>query len=99
LKRARLRKIIAEKQAELASLPMIERELQQRQTDVDVANTAYGIVAKALKEAEIKSDALPDARLISGIGPAAAKQAAPRHILGSGRSHQFAGGRGSGLFP
>ena len=36
LKRARLRKIIAEKQAELASLPMIERELQQRQTDVDV---------------------------------------------------------------
>ncbi len=66
LKRARLRKIIAEKQAELASLPMIERELQQRQTDVDVANTAYGIVAKALKEAEIKSDALlPDARLIS----------------------------------
>jgi uncharacterized protein involved in exopolysaccharide biosynthesis len=65
MKRARLRKILAEKQAELDSLPMIERELQQRQTDVDVANTAYGIVAKALKEAEIKSDALPDARLIS----------------------------------
>jgi len=65
MKRARLRKILAEKQAELASLPMIEREVQQRQTDVDVANTAYGIVAKALKEAELKSDALPEARLIS----------------------------------
>jgi uncharacterized protein involved in exopolysaccharide biosynthesis len=65
MKRARLRKILAEKQAELASLPMIERELQQRQTDVDVANTAYGIVAQALKDAEIKSDALPEARLIS----------------------------------
>ena len=65
MKRARLRKILAEKQAELASLPMIEREVQQRQTDVDVASTAYGIVAKALKEAELKSDALPEARLIS----------------------------------
>jgi len=65
MKRARLRKILAEKQAELASLPMIEREVQQRQTDVDVANTAYGIVARALKEAELKSDALPEARLIS----------------------------------
>ena len=65
MKRARLRKILAEKQAELASLPMIEREVQQRQTDIDVANTAYGIVAKALKEAELKSDALPEARLIS----------------------------------
>jgi uncharacterized protein involved in exopolysaccharide biosynthesis len=65
MKRARLRKILAEKQAELASLPMIEREVQQRQTDVDVASTAYAIVAKALKEAELKSDALPEARLIS----------------------------------
>jgi uncharacterized protein involved in exopolysaccharide biosynthesis len=65
LKRARLRKILAEKKAELASLPMIERELTQRQTDVDVANTAYGIVAQALKDAEIKSDAMPEARLIS----------------------------------
>ena len=100
MKRARLRKILAEKQAELASLPMIERELQQRQTDVDVADTAYGLVAKALKEAQLKSDALPEARpYLSGIGPAVAKQAAPRHTLGSGRSHRSAGRRGSGLFP
>jgi uncharacterized protein involved in exopolysaccharide biosynthesis len=65
LKRARLRKILAEKQAELAELPKIERGLQQRETDVQVANTAYEAVAKALKEAEMKSDALAEARLVS----------------------------------
>jgi uncharacterized protein involved in exopolysaccharide biosynthesis len=65
MKRARFRKILAEKQAELASLPMIERELQLRQTDVDVANTAYGTVAKVLKDAEIKASAMPEARLVS----------------------------------
>jgi uncharacterized protein involved in exopolysaccharide biosynthesis len=65
LKRARLRKILAEKQAELSALPKIERGLQERETDVEVANTAYEAVAKALKEAEMKSDALAEARLIS----------------------------------
>jgi uncharacterized protein involved in exopolysaccharide biosynthesis len=65
LKRARLSKILAEKQAELTALPKIERGLQQRETDVDVANTTYEAVAKALKEAEMKSDALAEARLIS----------------------------------
>jgi uncharacterized protein involved in exopolysaccharide biosynthesis len=65
LKRARLRKILAEKQAELSALPEIERGLQQRETDVEVANTAYEAVAKALKEAEMKSNALAEARLIS----------------------------------
>jgi succinoglycan biosynthesis transport protein ExoP len=30
-----------------------------------VANTTYGTVAKELKDAELKADALPDARLIS----------------------------------
>jgi uncharacterized protein involved in exopolysaccharide biosynthesis len=80
MKRTRLRKILAEKQAELASLPMIERDLQQRQTDVDVANTAYGIVAEALKDAELKSDALPEARLIS---PALVPQlpSKPRRVI------------------
>jgi uncharacterized protein involved in exopolysaccharide biosynthesis len=65
MRRARLRKILAEKQAELASLPMIERDVQQRQADVEVANTTSVVVAKALKDAEIKSDATPEARLIS----------------------------------
>lgn len=64
-KRARLTKILNERQAELASLPTIERELRLRQADVDVANTTYATVAKELKDAEIKSDARPEARLIS----------------------------------
>src|ERR1700730_17692140 len=63
--RARLLKILDENRADLASLPAIERELQLRQADVDVANTTYGTVAKELKDAEIKSDAMPEARLIS----------------------------------
>ena len=45
-KRARLLKILDENQADLASLPTIERELQLRQADVDVASTTYGTVAK-----------------------------------------------------
>jgi uncharacterized protein involved in exopolysaccharide biosynthesis len=64
-KRARLLKILDEKQAELASLPTVERELQLRQSDLDVANATYGAVAKELKDAEIKLDAMPEARLIS----------------------------------
>jgi uncharacterized protein involved in exopolysaccharide biosynthesis len=64
----------------LASLPTIERELQLRQANVDVANTTYGAVAKELKDAEIKSDAMPDARLIS---PASAPRlpSRPRRYL------------------
>lgn len=64
-KRARLIKILDQYQGELASLPTIERELRLRQADVDVANTTYATVAKELKDAEIKSDAAPGARLIS----------------------------------
>ncbi len=64
-KRARLRKILGQKQADLAMLPTIESELQLRQADVDVANTTYEAVAKEFKNAEIKSDAMPEARLIS----------------------------------
>jgi uncharacterized protein involved in exopolysaccharide biosynthesis len=64
-KRAHLVELLDGYRAELASLPTIERELQLRQADVDVANTTYGTVAKELKDAEIKSDAIPEARLIS----------------------------------
>ncbi len=64
-KRARLLKILDENQADLSSLPTIERELQLRQADVDVANEAFETVAKELKDAEIKFDAMPEARLIS----------------------------------
>jgi len=64
-KRVRLLKILDEKRAELAPLPMIERELQLRQADVDVADATYAIVAKEMKDAEIKSDAISEARLVS----------------------------------
>jgi uncharacterized protein involved in exopolysaccharide biosynthesis len=64
-RRARVAQSIDEQQAELASMPTIERELQLRQSDVDVANTAYGTVARELRDAEIKSDPMPEARLIS----------------------------------
>jgi uncharacterized protein involved in exopolysaccharide biosynthesis len=64
-RRARLAQSIDEEQAQLAPLPTIERELQLRQSDVDVANTAYATVAKELRDAEIKSDPMPEARLVS----------------------------------
>jgi uncharacterized protein involved in exopolysaccharide biosynthesis len=64
-KRERLLKALTENQADLATLPSVERELQLRQADVDVASTTYGTVAKELKDAELKADAPPDARLIS----------------------------------
>lgn len=64
-KRDRLLKVLDQNQADLGSLPAVERELQLRQADVDVASSTYGTVAKELKDAEIKSDAMPEARLIS----------------------------------
>jgi uncharacterized protein involved in exopolysaccharide biosynthesis len=64
-KRERLQRALNENQADLGALPTVERELQLRQADVDVASTTYGTVAKELKDAELKADALPDARLIS----------------------------------
>lgn len=70
-KRAVLLKVIGEKQAELTSLPTIERELQLMQADVNVADMTYSAVAKELKDAEIKSDAMPEASVVS---PAVAPQ-------------------------
>jgi uncharacterized protein involved in exopolysaccharide biosynthesis len=64
-KRARLLKILDEKRAELVALPVIERELQLRQADVNVADATYAIVAKEMKDAEIKSNAVSEARLVS----------------------------------
>lgn len=65
MKRERLLKTIDDQRAGLAGLPAVERDLQLRQADVDVASTTYGVVAKELKDAEIKSDPMPEARLIS----------------------------------
>jgi uncharacterized protein involved in exopolysaccharide biosynthesis len=65
MKRASLLQTLNENRADLVSLPMIERELQLRVADVDVATTTYGTVARELKDAELKSDTVPEARLIS----------------------------------
>jgi uncharacterized protein involved in exopolysaccharide biosynthesis len=65
LKRARIVGILNARKAELAELPSIERGLQLRQADVDVAGTSYEIIAKSVKDAEIKSTPVPEARLIS----------------------------------
>ena len=70
-KRGRLVKVLDDNRTDLASLPTVERELKLREADADVANTTYATVAKELKDAEIKVDAMPDARLIS---PALAPQ-------------------------
>jgi uncharacterized protein involved in exopolysaccharide biosynthesis len=80
-KRARLLEILDQRRAELAVLPRIERELQLRQADVEVAATTYETVAKDLKDAEIKSsDPVPAARLISPAdGPRLPSR--PRRVL------------------
>jgi uncharacterized protein involved in exopolysaccharide biosynthesis len=65
MKRERLLKSLDEQRGDLASLPTVERDLQLLQADVAVASTTYAIVAKELKNAEIRSDPLPEARLIS----------------------------------
>jgi uncharacterized protein involved in exopolysaccharide biosynthesis len=64
-KRDRLLKVLDENHADLTSLPTVERELQLREADADVANTTYATVAKELKDAELRGDAMPDARVIS----------------------------------
>jgi uncharacterized protein involved in exopolysaccharide biosynthesis len=77
---ARLARSIEEQRAELAPLPTIERDLLLRQSDVDVANTAYATVAKELRDAEIKSDPTPEARLIS-LAFVSELPAKPRRIV------------------
>jgi uncharacterized protein involved in exopolysaccharide biosynthesis len=66
LRRERLIRSIRERQAELVPLPAIERELKQRETDVKAALSAYEIVDKEYKQADIKrSYAMPEVRLVS----------------------------------
>jgi uncharacterized protein involved in exopolysaccharide biosynthesis len=79
-KRERLLKALNDNQADIGSLPTVEREVQLRQSDVDVASTTYATVARDLKDAELKADALPDARLIS---PASVPElpSSPRRLI------------------
>jgi uncharacterized protein involved in exopolysaccharide biosynthesis len=67
-RRGGLLEILNARRAELAGMPEIERELQLREADVAVADTAYKTVAKALKDAEMKTDPAPEAQLISSAG-------------------------------
>jgi uncharacterized protein involved in exopolysaccharide biosynthesis len=65
-KRARLIKSLNEMKAGLLPLPGIEREFKRREQDVKVALTAYEIVEKEFKEADIKhSSPMPEVRLVS----------------------------------
>jgi uncharacterized protein involved in exopolysaccharide biosynthesis len=85
MKRDRFLKALNEAQADLVTLPTVERELQLREADVNVADTTYGTVAKELKDAELKSNAVPEARLISpGMVPQTPSK--PRHDLMGGLS-------------
>jgi tyrosine-protein kinase Etk/Wzc len=69
-KRAQLIRSLREREAELAPLPGIERELKRLELDVKVALNAYEVVDKEFQEAEIKkSYPMPEVRLISLADP------------------------------
>jgi len=65
-KRALVSRLIAEREAELGSLPGLERQLKQLDEDVKAATNTYAVVDKQFKEADIKfSYATPEVRLVS----------------------------------
>jgi uncharacterized protein involved in exopolysaccharide biosynthesis len=65
-KRTLLVRLIAEREAELGPMPKLEHGLSQLAEDVKTAATAYEIVDKEVKEADIKySYAMPEVRLVS----------------------------------
>jgi uncharacterized protein involved in exopolysaccharide biosynthesis len=69
-KKARLMRSISEQKAELSPLPDLERQFKQLDQDVKDALTAYEIVQREFKEADIKySYATPDVRLVSQAVP------------------------------
>ncbi len=80
-KRDRLVKILDDNRADLTSLPTVERELLLRDADAEVANTTYATVAKELKDAELRGEAMPDARLISQALPAQSPSRPRRGII------------------
>ena len=65
-KRARLIRSIEERKAELVSLPETERQFKQLEQDLTTALTAYDIVQKQIKQADInQSYAMPEVRVVS----------------------------------
>lgn len=70
-RRATLIRLLAERKAELAPLPEMERELMQLDQDVKDSVAAYEIVDKEFKEAELKeSYQMPEVQMVSpGTAP------------------------------
>ena len=69
-RRARLLQSLRERQAELAPLPKIERDLKEEETTLGGALTAYQVLDKELREADIKySYPMPEVRLVSRAFP------------------------------
>jgi len=65
-RRARLIQSIDQRKAELLALPEIERELNQLEQDVKDALTAYEIVDKEYRQADLnRSYTIPEVRLVS----------------------------------
>jgi len=69
-KRATLRRLIDERRAELDALPRLEHELRQLDENVKSAATAYEIIDKEFKQADINySYRMPEVRLVSKAEP------------------------------
>jgi uncharacterized protein involved in exopolysaccharide biosynthesis len=81
-KRARLIRWIAERKAELVSMPGLERQLKELEQEVKDALTAYEIVQKEFKTADMKySYATPDVRLVSQAIPPRVPSSPRRAII------------------
>ena len=81
-KRARFARLITERQAELAAAPQVEREVKELDEAVKVALTAYEMVDKEHKQADINmSEATPEARLVSAAVVPNLPSAPPRATI------------------
>lgn len=81
-KRGSILRTLREKQAEIAPLPGIERELKQFELAEKVALSAYEIVEKGVKEAEIKdSYAAREVQLVSAAVPPHKPSGPTRYLI------------------
>ena len=81
-KRARLVRSIAERRAELASAPQIEREIKQLEEQVKIALVAYENADRQFRETDMKlSYAMPEARLVSEAAPPQLPSSPPRATI------------------
>jgi uncharacterized protein involved in exopolysaccharide biosynthesis len=81
-KRASILRSLEEKQAEIIPMPGIERELKQLELAEKVALTAYEIVEKGFKEAELKdSYAAREVQLVSAAVPPHRPSGPSRYLI------------------